>query len=240
VENITFNRTMVWDYAKTHWFKISLLILILIACLKKDLSLSFRMNTDKTKEQHRTTNKESHDSKITAVAGENLETTPLSIVGNLFSSDKKKEEWGNINEETKRGFLKHFHQVAVAERKKYGIPASIILANALLQSYAGKRDVTLKNFNHFALPCNFNWTGEVEKVNDKCYRKYENAWVSFRDHSVFITSGKFAKLRNNSNYDYKAWAKGLEKLGYPSDMNNLADRLIEIIEQYELEQLDTM
>jgi flagellum-specific peptidoglycan hydrolase FlgJ len=238
VENITINRTMVWDYAKTHWFKISLLILILIACLKKDLSLSFRMNTDKAKQQ--TTNKESLDSKITAAAGENLETTPLSIVGNLFSSDKKKEEWGNINEETKRGFLKHFHQVAVAERKKYGIPASIILANALLQSYAGKRDVTLKNFNHFALPCNFNWNGEVEKVDGKCYRKYENAWTSFRDHSVFITSGKFAKLRSYNNYDYKAWAKGLEKLGYPSDINNLADRLIEIIEQYELEQLDTM
>jgi flagellum-specific peptidoglycan hydrolase FlgJ len=239
VENITINRTMVWDYAKTHWFKISLLILILIACLKKDLSLSFRMNTDKTKEQQ-TTNKVSHDSKITAAAGENLETTPLSIVGNLFSSDKKKEEWGNINEETKRGFLKHFHQVAVAERKKYGIPASIILANALLQSYAGKRDVTLKNFNHFALPCNFNWSGESEKVDGKCYRKYENAWTSFRDHSVFITSGKFAKLRNLSNYDYKAWATGLEKLGYPSDITHLADRLIEIIEQYELEQLDTM
>jgi flagellum-specific peptidoglycan hydrolase FlgJ len=239
VENITINRTMVWDYAKTHWFKISLLILILIACLKKDLSLSFRMNTDKAKEQQ-TTNKESLDSKITAAAGENLETTPLSIVGNLFSSDKKKEEWGNINEETKRGFLKHFHQVAVAERKKYGIPASIILANALLQSYAGKRDVTLKNFNHFALPCNFNWNGEVEKVDGRCYRKYENAWTSFRDHSVFITSGKFAKLRNHSNYDYKAWATGLEKLGYPSDISNLADRLIEIIEQYELEQLDTM
>jgi flagellum-specific peptidoglycan hydrolase FlgJ len=239
VENITINRTMVWDYAKTHWFKISLLILILIACLKKDLSLSFRMNTDKAKEQQ-TTNKESLDSKITAAAGENLETTPLSIVGNLFSSDKKKEEWGNINEETKRGFLKHFHQVAVAERKKYGIPASIILANALLQSYAGKRDVTLKNFNHFALPCNFNWNGEVEKVDGKCYRKYENAWTSFRDHSVFITSGKFAKLRNYSNYDYKAWATGLQKLGYPSDISNLADRLIEIIEQYELEQLDTM
>jgi flagellum-specific peptidoglycan hydrolase FlgJ len=239
VENITINRTMVWDYAKTHWFKISLLILILIACLKKDLSLSFRMNTDKAKEQQ-TTNKESLDSKITAAAGENLETTPLSIVGNLFNSDKKKEEWGNINEETKRGFLKHFHQVAVAERKKYGIPASIILANALLQSYAGKRDVTLKNFNHFALPCNFNWSGEVEKVDGKCYRKYENAWTSFRDHSVFITSGKFAKLRNYSNYDYKAWATGLEKLGYPSDISNLADRLVEIIEQYELEQLDTM
>ena len=86
MENITINRTMVWNYAKTHWFKISLLILILIACLKKDLSLSFRMNTDKTKEQQ-TTNKESLDSKITAAAGEKLETTPLSIVG-------KTHRWG--------------------------------------------------------------------------------------------------------------------------------------------------
>jgi flagellum-specific peptidoglycan hydrolase FlgJ len=240
VENLMSKHTQVFDYAKKHWFKISLLILMAIACLKKDLSLSFRMNTDKTKQQLRTTNKESLDSKITAAAGESLETTPLSIVGNLFSSDTKKEEWANIDEETKKGFLRRFHQVAVAERKKYGIPASIILANALLQSYAGKRDVTLKNYNHFSLPCSFEWKGEGEKFGDKCYRKYENAWTSFRDHSVFITTGKFAKLRNYNNYDYKLWANGLEKLGYPSDINHLGDKLIEIIEKYELEQLDTM
>jgi flagellum-specific peptidoglycan hydrolase FlgJ len=238
VENLKSKHTHIWHYAKKHWFKISLLILILIACLKKDLSLSFRMNTDKTKQQ--TTNKESLDAKITTTTGESLETTPLSIVGSLFGSSTKKEEWANIDEETKKGFLRRFHQVAVAERKKYGIPASITLANALLQSSAGKRDIAIKSYNHFGLPCSFDWNGDGEKYGGECYRKYENAWVSFRDHSIFITTGKFSKLRDHSNYDYKAWAKGLEKSGYPSASEHLADKLIEIIEKYELEQLDTM
>ena len=211
--------------------------MILIACLKKDLSLSFRMNTDKAKQ---TTNKESRDSKITAAAGENLEATPLSIVSNLFGSDAKKEEWVNLDEETKRGFLHRFHQVAVAERKKFGVPASITLANALLQSCAGKKEMALKSDNYFGLPCSFEWTGSSDTHEGACFRKYGNAWVSFRDHSVFVTSGKFSKLRDLNNYDYKAWAKGLEKLGYPTKIDNLASKLIEIIEKYELEQLDTM
>ena len=235
------------DYVRNHWFKISLLILVLIACFKKDLSFSFKVKSDKTPTEDVKNGKQkeeqvkSTESKMTTTEnGGVAESTPLSIVGGLFGSDKKKEEFPEIDEASKVAFLKRFASVAIAERKKYGIPSSIILANALRQSYAGKRELTLRSNNHFALPCTFDWNGAGEKLENDCYRRYENAWTSFRDHSVFVTSGKFSDLRRCGETNFKDWAKGLEKLGYPSTGAHLADDLIKIIETYQLERLDKM
>ena len=228
------------DYVARHWFKLSLLLLVIIACFRKELSFSLQLNS--TKEDKKVEQKKvSPDTKFTTVApAESSDGTPLSIFGNLLSSGNKKEEFPAMDELSKTTFMKRFYPVALAERKKYGVPASIILANALHQSFAGKRDLTLKSYNHFALPCTFDWTGASEKMGDECYRKYENAWLSFRDHSVFITSGKFAELRNLGDTNYKAWANGLQKLGYPGGGDHLADDLIEIIEKYKLTDLDKM
>jgi flagellum-specific peptidoglycan hydrolase FlgJ len=233
--------TLLQTYIKQHWFKISLLLLILIACLKRDLSFSFKLGSGKDTKNESAKKKASPDSKITTTAvSDATESVPLSIIGNLFGTNAKKEEFPSIDEETKVAFMRRFFPVAIAERKKYGIPSSIIIANAMRQSFAGKRDVTLSSNNHFNLPCTFDWTGKVEKIGENCFRKYENAWVSFRDHSVFVTSGKFADLRNVGETNYKAWAKGLEKMGYPSIQDDLGDDLIKIIESYQLYKLDKM
>ena len=77
-------------------------------------------------------------------------------------------------------------------------------------------------------------------MENDCYRRYEKAWTSFRDHSVFVTSGKFSDLRRCGETNFKDWAKGLERLGYPSTGGHLADDLIKIIETYQLERLDKM
>jgi flagellum-specific peptidoglycan hydrolase FlgJ len=225
----------VRDYVSRHWFKLSLLLLIIIACFRKDLSLSVRFNSEKENKKVEL----KKDTKITAAAtNEKVSSTPLSIIEGFLSKNGKNEEFPEIDDDTKISFLKRFAQVAVAEQKKYGIPASIVLANALQQSFAGKRELTLKSNNHFALPCTFDWTGGNEQMGSECYRKYENAWLSFRDHSIFITSGKFSELRNSK--DYKAWAKGLQSLGYPSGSDNLAEDLIKIIEKYGLNNLDKL
>ena len=225
----------VRDYVSRHWFKLSLLLLIIIACFRKDLSLSVRFNSEKENKKVEL----KKDTKITAAAtNEKASSTPLSIIEGFLSKGGKNEEFPEIDEDTKISFLKRFAQVAVAEQKKYGIPASIVLANALRQSFAGKRELTLKSNNHFALPCTFDWTGGNEQMGSECYRKYENAWLSFRDHSIFVTSGKFSDLRNSK--DYKAWAKGLQSLGYPSGSDNLAEDLIKIIEKYGLNNLDKL
>lgn len=226
--------SFIRDYVSRHWFKLSLLLLIIIACFRKDLSFSLRLNSSKNNKKIEQTQEET---KV-EITSEKSNTTPLSIIEGFLSKGEKKDEFPEIDESTKISFLKRFAQVAVAEQKKYGIPASIILANALRQSYAGKRELTIKSNNHFAIPCTFDWTGESEKISDNCYRKYENAWLSFRDHSIFITSGKFSELRSSKNF--KDWANGLQNLGYPSGSDNLADELIKIIEKYRLQDLDKL
>lgn len=226
------------DYIRKHWFKLSLLILILFACFRKELSFSIRMNAEG---EHKKSEKkkEPSDVKVTvAEKGKTDESTPLSILGNLFDSTDENDKMPDIDEATQWAYLKRFKDVAVGERKKYGIPSSIIVANALRQSFAGKRDLTVKSNNHFAIPCTLDWSGTGDNYGKTCYRRYENAWLSFRDHSIFITSGKFSKLHSLGATNYKAWAQGLQSLGYPSGGETLAEDLIRIIETYGLDKLD--
>jgi flagellum-specific peptidoglycan hydrolase FlgJ len=228
-------KAAIGTYIRKHWFKLSLLLLILFACFRKDLSFSIRLNTDKKSEKR----KESSDIKITGAETSKMdEGTPLSIIGNLWGSKEDNDKMPELDEATQWAYMKHFKDVAVGERKKYGIPSSLIVANALRQSFAGKREMAIKSNNHFAIPCTLDWSGTGDNYNKTCYRHYENAWLSFRDHSIFITSGKFSKLRNLGETNYKAWAVGLQSLGYPSGGDNLADELIKIIETYELDKLD--
>ena len=218
-------------YCRAHWFKLSLLTLILVFLYQKELSVNFKIGSKEPK-------KEVKDNKITVTTNNTTEDIPLSIFGSGGTVRRKTEEMPAIDEASKVAYLKRFAQVAVAERKKFGIPASLILANALRQSYAGHRDFAMRSNNHFGLLCTDGWIGAGDKFGDDCIRHYDNAWSSFRDHSALLVSGKFADLKQFGDKDYRSWAKGLQKFGYPSNSEHLADDLIKIIETYRLDQLD--
>lgn len=218
-------------YCREHWFKLSLLTLILIFLYQKELSVNFKIGSKEPK-------KELKDNKITITKNNATEDIPLSIFGSGGTIRRKTEEMPTIDEAAKVAYLKRFAQVAVAERKKFGIPASLILANALRQSYAGQRDFATGSNNHFGLICTEGWIGTSDKYGEDCVRHYDNAWSSFRDHSTLLMSGKFANLKQLGDKDYRSWAKGLQEYGYPSHSAHLADDLIKIIEKYRLDQLD--
>jgi flagellum-specific peptidoglycan hydrolase FlgJ len=221
------------DFFKKHWFKLGLAVALLFLILKKDLVKIGGFSGDNVEKTEKKGN------KLTITENKNADDAPLSIVGGLTpDGNKGVVEMPTIDEDVKKAYLKRFAAVAVTERRKYGIPSSVILANALRQSFAGKREATAQLNNHFGLPCTFDWPGKSAKISGECYRQYENAWVSFRDHSVFVTSGKFSALRKFSDKDYKSWALGMQRLGYPSGDDNLASELVAIIEQYGLQQLD--
>lgn len=137
-----------------------------------------------------------------------------------------------------KDYLRRFAQLAVSERRKYGIPASLILAVACRQSLAGHHLAVQHANNHFQLPSSFDWAGSTETVNGQKLRHYENAWVSFRDFSIFATSGKFAELRQFSASDYESWANGLQRLGY-ADASFSAD-VTALIKRFGLAQLDVV
>ncbi len=138
-------------------------------------------------------------------------------------------------------YVYEYAGIAKAEMKEFGIPASITLAQGILESGAGAGDLSQRANNHFGIKCH-DWTGERVFHDDdrrqECFRKYDHAETSFRDHSLFLSGRKrYASLFKLRKDDYKSWAKGLRKAGYATDVKYPA-KLISIIERYQLYKYD--
>lgn len=139
-------------------------------------------------------------------------------------------------------YVLQFKDIAMGNMQKYGIPASIILAQGILESGAGKGDLALEANNHFGIKCHKDWLGESVRHDDdsaqECFRKYTEASESYRDHALFLVGkNRYATLFTYEKDDYKAWAKGLRAAGYATDPN-YPDKLISYIERYNLHQYD--
>ena len=135
-----------------------------------------------------------------------------------------------------------FSKVAKAEQEKYGVPASITLAQGLLESNRGQSKLSLKANNHFGVKENKNgmaYYGCNAKGEDCArYKIYNTAWESFRDHSKRLTQKKRYKHLKDFGVDYKKWAEGLQKAGYATD-KAYSKKLIRLIEELSLYYYDT-
>lgn len=139
-------------------------------------------------------------------------------------------------------YIRQYAPMAVEEMEAYGIPASITLAQGLLESGAGRSTLAREANNHFGIKCHAGWEGEYVRRNDdapdECFRAYESPAQSFRDHSLFLRRQRYASLFDLPLTDYASWARGLKKCGYATDPN-YASRLIAIIELYSLYDFDS-
>ena len=145
-------------------------------------------------------------------------------------------------DERGKWYIKTYSDFAVQQMKKYKIPASIILSQALLESGAGASTLALKSNNHFGIKCHQDWRGKKVYHDDdekgECFRKYKNPIESYKDHSEFLTTrGRYSFLFKYSIKDYVKWAKGLSKAGYATDPK-YPEKLIKIIEDYRLWKFD--
>lgn len=139
-------------------------------------------------------------------------------------------------------YIDTFSEIAQLEMKAYGIPASITLAQGLLESGYGKGELALKTNNHFGIKCHKGWQGDYDFHDDdekgECFRKYNHPMYSFRDHSTFLTTrSRYAFLFDYKNTDYKRWAHGLQKAGYATD-KKYPHKLIFLIEKHQLDKFD--
>ena len=145
-------------------------------------------------------------------------------------------------EQAVANYITDYGQIAKDEMLRYGIPASITLAQGILESGAGRGSLSERANNHFGIKCHRDWTGErVYHDDDKrqeCFRKYKNPKYSFRDHSLFLSQrSRYAKLFTLQKDDYEGWAKGLKNAGYATDPK-YPDKLISIINRYNLAIFD--
>lgn len=148
----------------------------------------------------------------------------------------------HLEELSPNEYIKRYKDVARVEMKKYGIPASITLAQGLVESRAGNSKLAVQNNNHFGIKCfskkceKGHCTNHFDDNHKDFFRKYNSVWESFRAHSQLLEKDRYKKLKTYGK-DYKKWAKGLKKAGYATD-KRYDKKLIATIQKYKLYQYD--
>jgi hypothetical protein len=139
-------------------------------------------------------------------------------------------------------YIENFKDLAISEMKRTGVPASITLAQGIIESDMGRSRLATEGNNHFGIKCHDDWAGPVVRHSDdrrnECFRKYSKPEESFKDHSDFLKSEpRYKSLFSLDVYDYKGWARGLKKAGYATNPD-YANMLIRKIEEYNLDKFD--
>lgn len=172
--------------------------------------------------------------------------TEQVLVHNIPSIESKVDEV-EINipvttyEDATEGYIANFNAIAMEEMRKYKIPASITLAQGILESGSARGRLAVEANNHFGIKCH-DWTGDKiyhdDNASQECFRKYERAEQSYEDHSAFLTGrNRYADLFKLEEDDYRAWAKGLRAAGYATD-RKYPEKLIGLIERFQLYKYD--
>ena len=157
--------------------------------------------------------------------------TATILSSNLFAQRISPDEYINT-----------YREIAIAEMKRSGIPASVTLAQGILETESGNSDLVKRSNNHFGIKCKSTWTGESVKHTDdapnECFRKYNNPEESYKDHSDYLkNTPRYASLFQLEPFDYKGWAHGLKNAGYATNPK-YPQIVISNIEKYNLQQYD--
>lgn len=144
---------------------------------------------------------------------------------------------------TREEYIDTYKDDAIREMQRSGVPASITLAQGILESGDGNSPLAVYGKNHFGIKCHSDWKGKSMRLDDdkknECFRKYNDVYDSYKDHSDFLTGrNRYAFLFDLKITDYKGWAKGLKKAGYATNPK-YANMLIQLIERHNLHQYDS-
>jgi LysM repeat protein len=172
-----------------------------------------------------------------------IEPAPLALpaVNEVELIKKLIKNNPKLNKQT-LAYIKKYAAIAVKEMHEYKIPASITLAQGILESGKGRSELALKSNNHFGIKCHRQWTGERVYHDDdekgECFRKYQYPETSYNDHSLFLTQrSRYAFLFDYNIKNYKKWAYGLRKAGYATD-RKYPSKLLKIIKEFQLYEFD--
>ncbi len=148
--------------------------------------------------------------------------------------------WAQKQNPTYLAYIEEWKAIAIQEQEDYGIPASITMAQGLLESSAGQSELAINAKNHFGIKCTNEWFGGVYYHDDdsqgECFRQYNNAAESFKDHSIFLKRPRYSTCFEIAIEDYEGWARRLKECGYATDPS-YAPKLIKLIEDYRLDTL---
>jgi flagellum-specific peptidoglycan hydrolase FlgJ len=209
-------------------FRIAIISIGIILISQKNISFSFNLSDAAAMiaKPEKTT--------IYDVNGESPEVKKINEYAPI-SADK-------LDRYSPEDYIKRFKDMAISEMKKYGVPASITLAQGLVESRAGNSRLAVQNNNHFGIKCfskkcaKGHCTNHFDDNHKDFFRKYKSTWESFRAHSSLLQKDRYKKLKSYKK-DYKKWAKGLKEAGYATD-KKYDQKIIKTIKKYKLYQYD--
>ena len=218
---------MIWTFIKKRWFSVALAMLVLIALVRKNL----RINVGDSAHPARKEQLEKYTDEPSVAQN-------TSLLGLGTGGSAATHRLPEVAGATAIAFLKRFSDVAVAEQERFGMPASVLLACAFVNSFAGQRDCATSANNYLATHCTTDWGGEVATLSGTCFRRYETAWESIRDFNLQLSKHDwYQSLRQSAGQDWQDWVKGLSKQQV-SDVENFEEELSSVIRQYRLFELD--
>ena len=239
----------VKDWLNQNWFKLAFLGVCTFFALKKDLNLNINLGTGKQPIAAATTPSRPMARTTSLSVSDNILGGPSNHASSFVPATPAKPKRKPIvmTEKTKKqlAYVERFASVAQEEMQKFHIPASITLAQGLIETNAGQSPLATKNNNHFGIKC-FSKSckkGHCSNFSDDShkdfFRKYASSWESFRAHSKLLTYKRYKHLAQLPTSDYKGWAVGLKKAGYATD-KNYHNKLIRLIESLHLDKYDEL
>lgn len=222
---------------KMNFFKLLIIILFFASCTTK-YTRKKTITRGKTPTQIIKKEEKKAPVEVEEVV---TESTPTAIeeADELVATSAVK-----VTPEVIRQYIQTYKDIAMVEMQRYKIPASITLAQGILESGSGQGRLARHARNHFGIKCHLGWEGATISHDDdekgECFRKYARAEDSFEDHSLFLVNRpRYASLFELKPDDYKGWAHGLKKAGYATDPG-YPNKLIFLIKKYNLHQYDLM
>jgi len=225
--NLTKGRV---QYQQIPWFKIGLVLLAGFILLKKDMRFNVALSSPTSVV---TDDQESGEKKV-------VKNTALQASVNPYAPVSASD----LREEKSKAFIREYSALAVEDMHQYGIPASIKIAQALIESRSGQSKLARKNNNFFGIKCfskkcaKGHCTNAYDDHHKDFFRKFSSPVDSWKAHSRLLSQGRYKPL-HNYKLDYKKWAEGLKKVGYATD-KNYARKLISVIKKYKLNKLDKL
>jgi flagellum-specific peptidoglycan hydrolase FlgJ len=247
------------------WFRITSLVIVGIILMQQGLNLGLSSDEQNTENPESTNSKNEKSKNSKNDSGISIFDFTYYLISEISSNrdDNRVNDFSNIGliinpdfvkkhkidpkivaekQKIVDNYIKRHKGIAKAEEEKFGIPASITLAQGLLESDAGGSRLARNNNNHFGIKCFsttctkghcVNYTDDTHK---DFFRNYESAWGSFRGHSLLLQKPRYESLYQLKKSDYKGWAHGLRKAGYATD-KRYGEKLIKIIEVLDLDDI---
>ena len=223
----------VWLWVQPFKWRLGYLLIFTFFIWYKDFHIQIRLDTGEISTY--TNDKEN--------ANEGLKNLKLPVKKEYQHFASNEEPLPKVNPK-QHSYVRRFAHVAMSEMEQFGIPASITLAQGLLESQAGNSPLAKEANNHFGIKCFSKKCkkGHCRNFSDDhhkdFFRKYPSAWESYRAHSLFLQKDRYKHLLALGKTDYKNWAHGLKKAGYATDPK-YAQKLIRLIEGLDLSKYDT-